>query len=105
MSYDIEKLGAERNVSTEAVEARIAAIWDALGEDPKAAELVAGRDNPFRAERREGQFGFAETIAIAVIGGVGKDIASTLWKEYVWPQLKAHFGADLKKAETTKPEE
>jgi len=96
---DIERLAAEQHISTEAVNDRLDQIWQDLADDPDALEIVAGSENPFRAERREGQFGVGETIAIAVVGGIGKDIASSIWKDLVWPALRAYFGADLKKSD------
>jgi hypothetical protein len=105
VEYDLELLRAEQHVSTEAVDSILDNIWHHLSDDQSVRELIGETENPFRAQRRESQFGFAETIAIAVVGGLGKDIASTLWKEYVWPALKAQFGADLKEAEAKKPQD
>ena len=97
------------SIDADAVNRRIAFVWDQLRENSEFcreaglmgidAALLERASPPFVAERPEGQFGIAETLLIASATGAateaGKIALSALWKEAIWPRLSRHFGAAL----------
>lgn len=76
--------------------------WDKLRADPDYARSI-GVDvadlperAPLEAVQHKAKFGVAETILIAVAGGLLKDAATGIWKQFIWPRLEKKFGGNLK---------
>jgi hypothetical protein len=73
-------------------------IWPSLVNDPDVRDRLGELDPenpPFGVEARESQFGPIEAILISVAGGLARDGATWIWKEKIWPLLRAKLGADF----------
>jgi hypothetical protein len=103
----IAVLTTDKTVNDKEVNQELRSIWELLRTDERLREQArqAGiedvalqrlPDSPYVSERREGQFGIAETIFIAVTSQIAKDVAKTLWDKVIWPRLARRFGAALR---------
>jgi hypothetical protein len=115
ISLPIVVLDITKEVEPGQVNAAIAEIWSEIQEDPKAREaaLKAGLDEsaiersepPLFANVDRSNIGVPETIAIFVGLEASKALIhqavktaweSQFWSNYLWPRVRARFGAKLR---------
>jgi hypothetical protein len=97
-SIEVGEFRAAKSVTTREVKALTARVWaDVKEQDAFKAKYpaLAASPSPYSFTRKANQFGVAETIAIAVVGGLLQEAAVAVWKEFIWPALKRRFGKDV----------
>jgi hypothetical protein len=97
-SDGVKEFVAAKSVTTDDVKAFVDQVWAELKKQEtfkKDYPKLAAAPSPYSFSRPTNQFGVAETIAIAVVGGLLKDAAVGVWKEFIWPALQRKFGEDV----------
>jgi hypothetical protein len=90
----IDELVLEKGISVQQVQREIDDIVAKL-KDRNTEAMGSIDQKDYRASKGLG-IGALETVIIAFVGALAKEIAATAWKDFIWPALQHRFGIKIK---------